>query len=542
MSNFLEILEPIGNDWYQITDNIDHYAMLLKKEPGVRYIPEKSLELHSSHLPLLPDFSCFVPQQSPPEVGKSFSKKWVASLWSWQVEGAEDIRSRKGTLLCDGLGTGKTRTAIYAMDFPAVVVCPNSALQSVWGDELAEAGLRYKILEGRKFDESVFDDKDEIDVWVMPYSIIHRWLPFFSEAGYGPTIKTLVGDEAHELQNRKGKPAQAWHSVNPDRVVILTATPIRNRLKSLWSLLNAVAPNSFGNFWDFRIAYCAATEGEYGLEDGIPSDITIRRLSSRLKQLVIKRSREDVGQIVVPHIREVYTVDTTATERLDTMQGASNREINQLWFNAGAKLTGEQLAMKARMRQAFGLLKAEKGLELIHDCLGDWSRIVLWIWHKKVADFLKDELKDMYDVDTILGSTTKKKRREILKDWKYGDVKPKMPKILIASIGALSSAVSLTACGCSIFVEQDWAPLHMIQAEKRTHRAGQRNDSCESLYLTIGYNTLDEKITKVLVEKTEEDERVFGSDGRGDQMRAILGSAKTDSDAEFMRKILERMT
>jgi len=536
-------LFPIGSDWYQFRDEdlILRYGTILKKEPGVRLIPGKSLEVHSSHLPLLPGYDKFTPPDCHVPGKFSFAKEWTDNLWSWQVEGSKQILSRRGTLLCDGLGTGKTRTTINSLEFPAAVVCPNSALESVWGDELKDAGLNYRILSGRKIDLTVFDDADDIDVWVMPYSIIHRWLPFFSEVGYGPTIKTLVGDEAHELQNRKGKVAQAWLCINPDRVIILTATPIRNRLRSLWSLLNAVAPNAFGNYWEFRVSYCAAKEGEYGWIDGRPDDLTIQRLAKRLGSLVIKRSREDVGQIVVPHTREVIQIETTPEERIDTLHGASQETIGELWFNAGTKLNAGQLALKAKLRKSFGLLKAQKALLDIRDSLAKHKRVIAWVWHKDVAKLIEESLSDDVDIDVILGSTTKKKRDKILHDWKYGEVKPNKPKLLIASIGALSSAVNLITCGCAMFIEQDWAPLHMIQAEKRTHRAGQKNDKCVTFYYTIGHNTIDEKITKVLVEKAEEDERIFGADGRGDQMRLILGASKQDSDEDFMAKALERM-
>lgn len=535
-------LEPIGRDCFKVVDPklAVKYLSILEDEPGV-FVTKSRLEVHVSHLPLLPGWSgCAPTHTSTPAPPFPLSQEWWDELRPEQQEAVAIIRSRCGTVLGDDLGAGKSRIALGAADYPAVVFCPKSAI-IVWEDEATYAGLRYRVLSGRVANVEVF--KEDVDLWILPWSVAGSWAGFFSSVGMGPNVKTKIGDEIHEIQKNVTSSAKSWKLVDCDQTIELTATMIRNRLRSLWSVLDGAQTKAWGSQYDFRKRYCAATEGDYGLEDGEPTDESMDRLRRRLEACVIKRTREELGLVIPPLDREVIEVEMSNSEKLILRQEA-HTAVTDSRFWAQGTTGGVQLAWATELRQRLGMIKARAAVPVIAERLNEWRRAVVWVWHNDVAEYLAERLvRDVRcHVSQVIGSTLDKTRKRVLREWKLGDIDPKVPEVLIASIGACSSAVAFLTTGLMIFVEQDWAPLQMVQAEKRIHRPYQRHDQCLAIYLTTGEGTLDHEITKTLVEKANETEALLGPDGQADQMRTILGIDIQESDRDFMARVAERLT
>ena len=68
-------------------------------------------------------------------------------------------------------------------------------------------------------------------------------------------IGLLLCDEGHRLKNRESQTFTALNSLNVDRRVILSGTPIQNDLSEYFSLLNFANPNLLGTHNEFRKRY-----------------------------------------------------------------------------------------------------------------------------------------------------------------------------------------------------------------------------------------------------------------------------------------------
>src|ERR1035437_9634125 len=76
----------------------------------------------------------------------------------------------------------------------------------------------------------------------------------------------------------------------------------------------------------------------------------------------------------------------------------------------------------------------------------------------------------------------------------------KIPE-LVCSISAAGVGITLTKASDMLFVETDWTPALITQAEDRCHRIGQENHVvCTTL---IASGTLDEHIQSVLRKKVQ---------------------------------------
>lgn len=574
-------LRPTGYDWYQLTLCEDgtaeddptfldtavaaDYAAVLAGEPGVRVdvpaslahqplradtLPQvERLRLHLTHLPLLGGHGGTVPHLVAPVAPHLLlPEEWREELRAYQVDAAAWMRQRCGSLLAHDLGLGKTRTALAAAKPPILVLCPKTAI-SVWQDECEYAGLRCTTLEGRppKYKEVVAffaEHKATTDVWLLNYHVAEHWVNYFCSAGPVGGVHTIIADEAHYLQKPQLVWTEALNGVEREKCLLLTATPIRNRLRSLWSLLNTACPRAFGTQTEFRKSFCGAVDGPYGLVDGQPSPEALSRLQLRLDEVLHKLTREEAGHAVPPLKRYAHAAPVSQADLNDALD-ASALATARLHGGAGTTVT-----WYTDMRRRFGLLKVHESARLVAEMLPKWKRCVVWVWHDDVVTELKKELRvllpgDVF-IDEILGKTSQKKRDAVARLWKAkksDTVEGLAPRVLIVSIGAGSQAISLTTAGLAVFVELDWAPLQMQQAEKRTHRFGQIHPSCEVVYVVLR-GTIDETISDVLLEKSMECEEVLGVDGQVDQMRSLFGGVSVvsaESDADFMQHVAARL-
>lgn len=152
------------------------------------------------------------------------------------------------TLLADDVGLGKTISAgLIASELIArrrlgklLIVAPN-LLGPQWKEELeSKFNIPTDVVTGRKLVDA--DPTEEIGAVVTTYHSARLYIGRIPK----DRIQMLVLDEAHKLRNLSGVPnppqvAQRFRDVLADRsfkyVLMLTATPIQNRLWDLYSLV-----------------------------------------------------------------------------------------------------------------------------------------------------------------------------------------------------------------------------------------------------------------------------------------------------------------
>lgn len=152
------------------------------------------------------------------------------------------------TLLADDVGLGKTISAGLIMSELAsrgrltrtLIVCPK-LLCPQWKEELeAKFGISAEVATGKALLEA---GADEAGAVITTYDSARLYLDRLPEDRF----EMLVLDEAHKLRNLYGtsnppKVAQRFRKALEDRrfrfVLMLTATPIQNRLWDLYSLVD----------------------------------------------------------------------------------------------------------------------------------------------------------------------------------------------------------------------------------------------------------------------------------------------------------------
>lgn len=284
-------------------------------------------------------------------------------------------------LLADDVGLGKTISAglilaelIHRRKVRrALVLCPNILLTQ-WERELTDKfGLPVAIAKGRKLHDAV---RIERGVIVTTYETARDQLEVLGDAG----IQMLILDEAHRLRRLYGadkapRVATAVRAALARRwfkyVLMLTATPIQNRVWDLYSLLDLLSvaqgkPNPLGTPEDFESDY---------IRDGDALDIHPWRLPdfrAHVRGYVARTRRSEAG-LVFPD-REVWLRRVEASDDERDLVRALGRELDEL--NPLAQISLAQALMSSPQAFAAQLQNMLPKAGHLRGCLDAAQRVV----------------------------------------------------------------------------------------------------------------------------------------------------------------------
>ena len=169
---------------------------------------------------------------------------------------------------------------------------------------------------------------------------------------------------------------------------------------------------------------------------------------------------------------------------------------------------GDNLGFISQLRKAAGLVKVPAAAELVAEWVSanvgqdDGSTtairpLVVWTHHKAVTAAMAAAVPTKLGrVEVIDGQTSDARRDRIIDDFQAGKV-----HVLVCQLVAAGVGITLTRSSDALFVETDWTPDLITQAEARLHRIGQESHvRCTTL---IAPGTLDEVIHAVLLRKIE---------------------------------------
>ena len=525
VTKMIDLFEPIGRDWFATPngvsiDKLKEIYIRLHGVPGVEFIflddnnvtnldNLVSVKIHVSHLPLLShDDSCWT-------VKADIAPGAPYTLRDYQIEAVSFAQQYRGTIMAHDLGLGKTATSLAAAKLPILVICPTVAVR-VWEEEAALWKLTPQVLQGGYPRMSAINKN--ADLYIVTYGS-SKWASCFFGGNVGSTaIHTLIADEAHIMQKKGLKWSKDFRKITREQAMLLTATPVRNGLKSLYPLLDAANPGAWGYQSDFRIRYCGAVQSDYGLVDGDPSNV--KELRARLSVVLDRKTWADPRlKDLRPELhRHVIEVQTTGMDRAKMFQRASEYMAESARSGDGLK-SGSHLVVATKLRTEVGKLKAPIVSKILPDLLKRHNRIVVWFWHNESLKIFKDLIEDIgCTIDTVVGTTSNSKRTKTMHEWKHGNIKK--PRILLATIASFSAAVQLVTAEAEIFTEYDYAPLNIQQAEKRIHRHGSKFGNVYAYYV-VCRKTFEDRMMKILLNKIYEIEDVFGEDLQTLQIKDI---------------------
>ena len=120
--------------------------------------------------------------------------------------------------------------------------------------------------------------------------------------------------------------------------------------------------------------------------------------------------------------------------------------------------------------------------------------LVIFAHHKDVLEQIHEHYKDTSCL--LYGGTPMEERGKIVKQFQDGE-----KRILIGGLKAAGTGITLTRASTVVFIEIDWVPATLTQAEDRLCRIGQKK-MVHVLHLVLN-NTLDVNMSQKVIAKQE---------------------------------------
>jgi SNF2 family DNA or RNA helicase len=209
------------------------------------------------------------------------------------------------------MGLGKTIQAIataeiLAREFGAeraLIVCPAS-LKSQWHQEIARFSSRSSlIIEGLTHQRKSLYEQNDAFFKIVNYDVIHRDLDPIRE--WEPDLVIL--DEAQRIKNWQTRAAKSVKQIESRYAIVLTGTPLENRLEELHSIVEFVDRHRLGPLFAFKAAHEVYEEDSskvIGYRD-------LDRINKTLAPILIRRTKKKVLDQLPPRMDKNFFVPMT---------------------------------------------------------------------------------------------------------------------------------------------------------------------------------------------------------------------------------------
>lgn len=398
-----------------------------------------------------------------------------ATLRPYQVRGVgwlrETVAAYGGAVLADEMGLGKTVQTIGFLQGraagPQLVVCPTSLVGN-WVHEIARFAPGLTVVSWRG--GAVSADPGTVVVTGYPTLRLH---------GSALTEKqwaTVVFDEAQALKNPRTQVSRAARAVPADAKVALTGTPVENHLDELFALLNLTVPRLFAHRTQFRRRFVRP------IEEG--SADAAARLRDAVEPVLLGRKKIQVAASLPAKIHSDLLCDLTPEQEkaYDTVLAAALDE----GFGSGLQRQGRVLAALTHLKQVCnhpGLVTGDLGelsgrsgkLDLCTDIvatnLDTGDPTLIFTQYRQTGELLVRHLAEQFGVRAPFfhGGLDADQRAAIVREFQS----PDGPPVLILSLRAAGTGLTLTRAADVIHFDRWWNPAVEAQASDRAHRIGQ---------------------------------------------------------------------
>ncbi len=275
---------------------LEEYKQVRVQEPVLRKLNNIAIdtELRQAAAEALPDFSRFL----------------KVAPYPYQQEGMRFGLHKKAVLIGDEMGLGKTLQAIglcvakkEIFGFQKVLVVTLSSLKLQWQREIENfTEEKACIIAGSSKARKEQYQRDPGLFKITNYEAVLRDVTIISR--FKPDV--IVLDEAQRIKNFETKTAEATKSLPRQHAVILTGTPLENKLEDVYSLMQFLDPDLLSPLWRFAADHFLLNRRKKG---DILGYVGLDKLHQKLQPLVIRRRKEEVLEQLPELIVNNYYID-----------------------------------------------------------------------------------------------------------------------------------------------------------------------------------------------------------------------------------------
>ena len=461
--------------------------------------------------------------------------------YPWQVSAAARFARVGQALLGDDMGTGKTYSAIMAINerdqavggmFPVVVLCPAS-VTSDWVTSWQKMRPGVKAVDYRKIKPT---SAHQYDVIVSPYTTA---IPRKGRDGKLNTTKrdglmlggAVVVDECHKIKNPAIETSKTAVMLGEQASakIAMSGTPFTHGVEGLAQALKFLDAEAWPSGQRFVDRFC-----DVGYTpQGEPKNLTFRQDRRPEFDLCLAGafravSKADAMPWLPPKVYSVRKVAMPA-KWMKAYQQFESEMIASLPDDSGDMVAFDGLAQVTRLQQLASApcdtwtteetrenrytgevetydkmhvklkpdsWKVDELLEILDERASE-SQVTVFSMSKQLIDLAYDKvLAAGYTVAMYTGQQSQKEKDENKEAFQAGRV-----KVLLVTIQAGGTGLTLTASDCAVFLSRPYSYVDSAQCEDRQHRGGSERHESIDIIDIVTEGTIDGSIRKVLVEK-----------------------------------------
>ncbi|MCF8104033.1 MAG: DEAD/DEAH box helicase family protein [Desulfohalobiaceae bacterium] len=233
-------------------------------------------------------------------------------LYPYQQEGVRFGLYKKAALIGDEMGLGKTLQAIALavlkkdlFGFGRVLVVTLASLKEQWKREIEKFTTeRAAIVAGSPGQRRKTYEQNSALFKITNYEAVLRDVTILS--GFNPDL--IILDEAQRIKNFATKTADAVKSLPRKHSLVLTGTPLENKLEDVYSIVQFLDPEMLSPLWRFAAEHFMLSRDK---KDKIIGYRNLDSLHDKLKSIVIRRRKEEVLSDLPDELVNTYYLDLT---------------------------------------------------------------------------------------------------------------------------------------------------------------------------------------------------------------------------------------
>ncbi|MBM3848248.1 MAG: DEAD/DEAH box helicase, partial [Verrucomicrobia bacterium] len=430
-----------------------------------------------------------------------------AELRPYQTEGFHFLAylasNRFGGILADDMGLGKTLQTLSWLTWlrseaastgkeakPSLVVAPKSVMEN-WQKETSKfsPGIRVRTWRASELVD-LGTNLDQADLHIINYN----QLRLAGEGIGGISWQAVILDEGQYIKNPNSQTAQIARVLKSDHRLVLTGTPIENRLMDLWSLMAFAMPGMLGPRQQFSRHYDA------------PGDpLARKRLAARVRPFLLRRTKSQVAKDLPDRVEEELYCELEGEQK--TLYRAELKRAQSVLLGIKsqkelAKQTFHVLTSILRLRQICcspRLLdpgskapnaKMEALMDQLEPLMQEGHKVLVFSQFVEILRMVQDEVQSRQWTFFFLAGDTEN-RGELVDHFQDH----KGSAVFLISLKAGGFGLNLTAASYVVLYDPWWNPAVENQAIDRTHRIGQRNTV--NAYRLIVKGSIEEKIREL---------------------------------------------
>lgn len=417
---------------------------------------------------------------------KNMDSLLKTTLYPYQKEGIRFAFSKGKSIIADEMGLGKTVQAIGCAELmrkaglisSVLVLCPAS-LKYQWKKEIEKFTDSVAVIVEGPQDKRRELYRSQSFYRIVSYNTMSNDIRTFGNA----YAECLIMDEVQRLKNWNTQISRAARKIKSDYTIVLSGTPLENKLVELYSVMEFVDQYCLGPYYKFIDETTVKDEG-----GKILSYKNLNLVGERLANRLVRRRKADIELQLPERTQQNLFVPMTSRQReIHDELKAGVAQIVSKWRRSHFLSDVDRkrlMLLLSQMRMVCDSTyildqetrfdtKVEETMNIVQEVVesGD-DKIVIFSQWERMTRLIATELEKLgVGYASLNGKVPSEKRSALVeKFWN----EPSCRVFISTDTG--STGLNLQIASRVINLDLPWNPSVLEQRVGRVHRIGQRRN------------------------------------------------------------------